>query len=130
MKRPYLIKNPEKRKRIVHLLSAVTILIHAFENYETGHHSWQLFAVAGVTVLILVLFHAKIEKKFPWIDGAFFAIEAVLSFVICYDLFHHGKKALPFTYLALGLFQLFMAFKKGRKGIREHAQHAPPKKEK
>jgi hypothetical protein len=83
-----------------------------------------LFAIAGMIVLVLAIFHSPIEKRAPWIDGAFFVIEGILSLVISIDLFNHGKKALPFTYLLLSLFQFFLAFKKGKKGIAHHkAQH-------
>lgn len=122
MERPHLIKNPEKRRRAAHLVAAITILVHAYENYETGHHSWQLFAVAGSIVLALAVFHHNIEKRVWWIDGAFFVIEGILSFVVSYDLFHHGKKALPITFLCLGIFQFYMAYKRGKKGIEKHVR--------
>ena len=120
MRRIHLIKDKEKRKRVAHLAAAATILIHSYDNYETHHHSYKLFAIAGLIVLTLAIFHSIIEKKLPWIDGAFFVIEALLSLVVAFDLFNYGKKALPVTYLLLGLFQFYLAFKKGKKGIEEH----------
>jgi uncharacterized membrane protein HdeD (DUF308 family) len=124
MLRRHLIKNKEKRKRVAHIVAGATILIHSYENYETGHHSFKLFALAGIIVLLLALFHPIIEKKFPWIDGLFFIIEGILSFVVAFDLYNFGKKALPTTYLLLGIFQFFMAFRKGKKGIETHkTQH-------
>ena len=123
-KRPRLIKDKEKRKRVVHIVSAVTILIHAYENYETGHHSYILFGVAGLIVLALAIFHSAIEKKFPWVDGVFFVIEGILSLVVAIDMFNMGKKRLPITYLLLAAFQFFMAFRKGKKGMAAHkAKH-------
>jgi uncharacterized membrane protein HdeD (DUF308 family) len=120
MLRRHLIKDKEKRKRIAHIVAGVTILIHSYENYETGHHSYRLFALAGIIVLLLALFHPIIEKRLPWIDGLFFVIEGILSFVVAFDLFSFGKKALPATYLLLGIFQFFMAFRKGKKGMEAH----------
>jgi len=117
---PHLVKNKEKRKRIAHILAAFIILVHAYENYETHHHSWQLFAIAGIVFLTLAIFHPAIEKKWPWIDGVFFVIEGILSITVAVDLFMFGKKALPFVYLLLGVFQFFIAFWKGRKGQQEH----------
>ncbi|CAN5751116.1 hypothetical protein BH11BAC7_BH11BAC7_37030 [soil metagenome] len=117
MERPHLIKDPEKRRRVAHLVAAATILVHAYENYETGHHSWQLFALAGSVVLVLAIFHHTIEKRIHWIDGVFFVIEGMLSFVVSFDDFHHGKKALPITFLCLGIFQFYMAYKRGKKGM-------------
>ncbi|MCW3092992.1 MAG: hypothetical protein JWP81_4061 [Ferruginibacter sp.] len=130
MLRRHLIKDKEKRKRVAHIAAAVTILIHSYDNYETRHHSYKLFAVAGIIVLTLALFHSIIEKQLPWVDGAFFVIEAVLSLVVAFDLFNFGKKALPITYLLLGLFQFYLAFRKGKKGIKTHKinhQKAPKK---
>ena len=124
MIRRHLIKDKEKRKRVAHVVSALTILIHAYENYETGHHSYILFGIAGLVVLVLALFHSAIEKKLPWIDGVFFVIEGVLSLIIAIDMFNMGKKRLPITYLALAIFQFYMAFRKGKKGIAAHkAKH-------
>jgi hypothetical protein len=124
MARRHLIKDKEKRKRVAHIVAAATILLHAYENYETGHHSYILFSVAGFIVLALAIFHPVIEKKFPWIDGVFFVIEAILSLVVAIDMFNMGKKRLPITYLALAIFQFYMAFRKGKKGIAAHkAKH-------
>ena len=120
MIRRHLIKDEEKRKRLAHIVAGVTILIHAYENYDGGHHSYNLFAIAGTIVLFLAFLHRTIESKLPWIDGVFFVIEAILSFIVAIDLYHFGKKALPIAYLLLGIFQLFMAFRKGKKGIEKH----------
>ena len=120
MPRRHLIKNKEKRKRIAHIVAAVVILIHSYENYESGHHSYKLFAIAGLIVLALALFHPLIEKKYPWIDGVFFVIEGILSLLVAFEAFGLGKKALPVTYLLLALFQFFMAFRKGKKGMEQH----------
>lgn len=120
MARWHLIKDKEKRKRVAHYAAGVTILIHAYDNYETHHHSYLLFLIAGGIVLLLALLHPVIEKKYPWIDGLFFIIEGTLSFIVAYDLFSYGKKALPITYLALGIFQFYMAFRKGKKGVETH----------
>lgn len=120
MKLYHFIKNKEKRKRIAHIGAAVTILIHAYENYETGHHPYKIFLTAGIVVLIMALMHPIIEKKFPWVDGIFLIIEGILSLIIAYDLYSHGKKALPTTYLLLAIFQVYMAFKRGKKGIAAH----------
>jgi uncharacterized membrane protein HdeD (DUF308 family) len=120
MIRRHLIKDKEKRKRASHIVAGATILFHSYENYGTGHHSYKLFALAGIIVLLLGLFHPVIERKLPWIDGLFFIIEGILSCVVAFDLYHFGKKALPTTYLLLGIFQFYMAFRKGKKGIEAH----------
>jgi uncharacterized membrane protein HdeD (DUF308 family) len=120
MLRRHLIKDKEKRKRVAHIAAAATILYHSYENYQTGHHPYKLFALAGIIVLLLALLHPVIEKKWPWIDGIFFIIEGVLSFVVAFDMYNMGKKALPTAYLLLGVFQFFMAFIKGKKGIETH----------
>ncbi len=116
----HLFKNREKRKRFAHIGAGVVILIHSYEKYEGGHDSYKLFALAGLVFLSIALFHPIIEKKIPWVDGVFFFIEGILSIIVAVDFFHLGKKALPITYLFLGLFQFFMAFRKSKKGIELH----------
>lgn len=115
-----LFKNKEKRKRFVHIGAGVVILIHAYEKYEAGHHSYQLFLIAGIVFLCIAVFHPIIEQKLPWVDGVFFVIEGILSLVVAYEYFGVGKKALPITYLLLSVFQFFMAFKKSKQGITHH----------
>ena len=124
MNRPHLIKNEDKRKRVAHFAAAFTIFIHSYENYQTHHHSYLLFICAGIVILLLAIFHHSLENKYPWIDGASFIVEGLLSLVISIDLFNYGKKALPACYLLLSLFQFFMAFRKGKKGIEKHKQKA------
>ena len=116
----HLFKNRDKRKRFAHIGAGVVILVHSYEKYESGHDTYKIFALAALVFLSLALFHPIIERKAPWVDGVFFIIEGILSIIVAFDLFHLGKKALPFTYLFLGLFQFFMAFKKGKKGIEHH----------
>jgi len=115
-----LRRNPEKKKKLAHVIAGFVILLHAFERYESGHASYLFFAVAGIVFMSVALLHAVIERKAPWIDGVFFVIEAALSFLVAADYFHMGKKALPYCYLAAGIAQLVVAFVKSKKGIRQH----------
>ncbi len=115
-----LIKNREKAKRFAHIIAGLTILIHAYSHYEIGHQTYKLFLIAGIVFLTVAILHPIIEKKAPWIDGIFFAIEGILSIVIAYDFFHEGKKAIPFIYLAVGIVQLFLAIRFSIKGMNQH----------
>lgn len=116
----HLFKNRDKRKRFAHIVAGVVILIHSYEKHESGHDTYKLFALAGLLFLSIAIFHPIIEKKIPWIDGVFFVIEGVLSIIVAVDFFHLDKKALPITYILLGLFQFFMALRKSKKGIEHH----------
>ncbi len=120
MIRKHFIKNKDKRKRIAHIVAGVVILIHAFEKYDSGHDSYKFFTIAGIVFLSIAVFHHHLEKKYPWVDGVFLLIEAVLSFIVALDFFHMGKKALPYTYIFLGIFQIVMAFVRSKKGIAAH----------
>ena len=112
----HLIKNEDKRKRFAHIGSAIVILINSYDNYENGQSIYKLFAITGLIVLILALFHHTIEKKAPWIDGVFFIIEGLLSLIVAFNYFHLGKKALPITFILLALFQFYLAFQKSKRG--------------
>ena len=116
----HLFKNRDKRKRFAHIGAGIVILIHSYEKFQGGHDSYKLFALAGLVFLSIAFFHPVIEKKAPWVDGVFFLIEGILSIIVAFDYFHLGKKALPITYLLLGIFQFFMAFRKSKKGIELH----------
>lgn len=118
--RRHLIKNKETRNRALHIVSGFIILIHAYEKYESGHHSYVYFAAAGLVFLTIALLHPVIERKLPWVDGAFFIIEALLSLIVAADYFHMGKKGLPVCYLLVACFQFFVAFRRSKKGIEHH----------
>lgn len=117
-----LFKNRDKRKRAAHIGAGIVILIHAYEKYESGHHTYLLFAIAGVVFLTIAWLHPVIEKKAQWVDGVFFVIEGILSVVVACEFFYAGKKALPATYLLLALFQFFMAVKRSKKGMEVHSK--------
>lgn len=88
-------QNRNKRKQLAHIPAALTILLHAFERYAMDHSTYIFFLVAGLCFLSLVLFHKPIEKKLPWVDGAFFMIEGVLSTIVFFEFLHEGKKDDP-----------------------------------
>ncbi|MBK8636029.1 MAG: hypothetical protein IPN72_21650 [Saprospiraceae bacterium] len=115
-----LFKNRDKRKRFAHIGAGMVILIHAYVLFEGGQETYKIFALAGLVFLSIAFFHPIIEKKVPWVDGIFFIIEGILTFIVAFDYFQLGKKGLPITYMLLGLFQFFMAFRKSKEGIEHH----------
>jgi intracellular septation protein A len=117
-----LLPAKEKRRRFAHITASFIIFFHAYERFEHGKNSYLFFTVAGIIFFLIAVFHPILERRAPWIDGLFLVIEGLLSFVMAVDAFSAGKKALPVAYLLLGCFQLFMAFRKGRKGIRNHSE--------
>src|SRR3982751_3640014 len=114
------VKDKSKRLWVAHIAAGFVILIHAYEKYDSGHDSYKWFLIAGIVFLSVAFLHKKIEKKAPWVDGIFFLIEAVLSMVVAADFFHMGKKALPYTYVLLSMFQIFMAIRRSRKAVVQH----------
>jgi hypothetical protein len=113
-------KNKEKIKRVAHISAGLVILIHAYEKYESGHGSYWFFTIFGILFLSVAFFHHLLAQKYPWVDAVFLIIEAILSLIVAYEFFHVGKKALPFVFLFLAFFQFFMAYKLGKKGIKDH----------
>lgn len=118
-----LAKNREKTKRIVHIIAGLTILIHAYEYYDNANQTYKLFLFAGLLFLTIAVLHPLIEKKAPWIDGVFFAIEGVLYLVIAFEFFHEGKKAIPAIYLIVGIFYFYIAYRFSNKGIKNHKKN-------
>jgi intracellular septation protein A len=110
----------EKRRRFAHITASFIIFFHAYERFEHGKNSFKFFVIAGIIFFLTAVFHPVIERRAPWIDGLFLVIEGILSFVMAADAFSLGKTALPVSYLLLGCFQIFMAFRKGKQGIRHH----------
>ena len=111
-----------KLKKIAHFISGAVILLHGYERWETGHDTYPIFITAGILFLIVAIFHHKLSQRFRWIDGVFFMIESALSFVIAFEYFHVGKKALPFVWVMAGLLQMAMSVVHGRKRSHDIAE--------
>jgi hypothetical protein len=113
-----------KLKKIAHFISGTVILLHGYERWETGHSTYPIFITAGIVFLLVALFHHKLLLRFRWIDGVFFMIESSLSFVISFEYFHAGKKALPILWLVAGLLQMAMSIVySSRRHISQDAEH-------
>lgn len=70
--------------------------------------------------LLVALLHHKLVYLFPYVDGVFFFIEAILCALIAADYFEQGKKGLPWCYVIAAVLYLFVAFIKGKKGKAIH----------
>lgn len=105
----------EKLKRMAHFFAGFLILFHGYERFDEGHGSYVFFFIAGVIFLIVAALHHRLAARFPMVDSVFFFTEAMLSFVIAYEYFEAGKKALPFVYVLAGCIQLGAIFMLKRK---------------
>jgi hypothetical protein len=105
----------DKLRRIPHIVSAMVILLHSLERFESGHHSSVVFLIAGLVFLSVAVFHHKLAHRFPIVDTLFYSIEGLLAFIIAYEFFESGKKFLPYIYVAAGILQLFAIFVFARK---------------
>jgi hypothetical protein len=76
-------------------MAGIVILQHSYEKYHSGHDSWAFFAIAGLVFIIIAVLHHTIAQKAPWIDGVFFAIEGILSYVMAYDYYIWERKVCP-----------------------------------
>jgi hypothetical protein len=112
--------NKEKRQQMAHILAGVIILVHAYEKYEMQERVYLVFLVAGVVFLAVALLHHKLAKIFPYVDGVFFVIEAMLYALIAAEYFELGKKGLPWAYVLATILYLVAAFIKGKKGKAKH----------
>jgi hypothetical protein len=110
MRRSFSGARKQRFLRSAHLFSGLLILLHGFERYDGGHALWPVFAVFGIIFILLAVFHGRLAKKWQGIDGVFFLIEAVLSFVIMGEFFHMGKRGLPYMYLFAALAQACAAW--------------------
>jgi len=112
----------EKLLRVGHIVAGVTLLLHAYEHHEKGDNFW-VHLIAGIVFLSIAVFHHPLSKKIKWIDGAFYIIEAIAIFYTAYEYFHHGKKALAYTYLTSGIIYVIAAVLISRKKMRTAAAH-------
>jgi hypothetical protein len=116
------LERREKRRRIGHIIVGFVLLIHAYEHYEKGEAPW-VHLIAGIVFLSIAVFHHPLSKRFKWIDGVFYLIEAIAIFYTAYGYFHHGKKALPVAYLAAGVGYMIAAIIVSKKKMRNVAVH-------
>lgn len=107
-------------RRAAHVLSGAIILLHAYERLDHGHSTGWVFAAAGVAFLSVAFFHERLARRWPQADILFFIIESGLSFVVMGELFHAGKRWLPYMYLLAGLVQVVAAVMVARRAPRAH----------
>lgn len=116
------LERREKVRRIGHYIAGVTLLLHAYGHYDKGENFW-VHLIAGIVFLSIAVFHHSLSKKFKWIDGVFYLIEAIAIFYTAYEYFHHDKKALPYVYLVAGFGYVIGAVLISRKKMRGAAVH-------
>jgi hypothetical protein len=110
------------RRKIGHIVAGFIILVHAYERHDKGE-SIAFHLTAGILFLLVAFLHHPLSKKFKWIDGTFYLIEAVVFFFTAYEYFHHGKKALPYAHLIAGIGYLVAAVLVSRKRMRMSNTH-------
>jgi hypothetical protein len=113
----------DKTKKLAHIFAGIIILVHAYEKYELDEGSWLIFLTAGIAFLLVAILHHRLVYIFPYVDGVFFFIEAILCAFIAVDYFVHGKKGLPWCYVIASAAYLFAAFIKGKKGKAIHQKN-------
>lgn len=107
-------------RRAAHVLSGAIILLHGYERFDHGHATGWVFAVAGLVFLSVAFFHERLARRWPRVDMLFFLIESGLSFVVMAELFHAGKRGLPYMYLFAGIMQIVAAVMVARRAPRAH----------
>lgn len=104
------IERKQRLSRFAHLFSGFLILINGLNRSDGGLGMWPAFMVAGSVFILIAVFHAPLSRKWRGIDGVFFLIEAVMSFLIMIEFFNAGKRGLPYMYLIAGSAQVCAAW--------------------
>lgn len=71
----------------------------------------------------MALFHKQLVQKIKWGDGLFYLIEAGVLFIIAYDYWNHGKKALPLAYLGAAMGYVIASILISRKSMKAKDAH-------
>ena len=109
------VERKQRLRRFAHLFSGFLILINGLNHYDGGLDMWPAFMVAGSMFILLAVFHVPLSRRWPGIDGVFFLIEALVSFLIMIEFFTAGKRGLPYMYLIAGIAQVCAAWITARK---------------
>jgi hypothetical protein len=87
------------KKKIAHLLSGVTVVLHGVADLEVANgHPWFYFLL-GSLMIVLAFTHHQIEKFSNLLANSFYFFEAAVLLFICIHYFEIGKKYLPYPYL-------------------------------
>lgn len=113
----------QRLSRFAHFLSGMLILVHGLDRYDAGRSLWPAFMGAGILIVLLAGFHARLARTWPGIDGVFFLIEALLSLAIMIEFMDAGKRGLPYMYLLAAIAQVCAAWITWRR--RSHANVQP-----
>lgn len=112
----------EKKQRISHGIAGAVILIKAYGKFEHGDVlAGSIIALAGAFFVLYAALHRWLHQ-FSFqrhLETGLFLAEAVVMAVIAANYFHHGKRALPWCYVAVTIAYLGLA-------VRQHRRNARP----
>jgi hypothetical protein len=100
----------ENLRIIGHFLAGFVILLHGWTAYTKGHPTSWIFMLLGILFLSIALFHKRIHRRFPRVDGIFFLIESFAFAATAYDYVHEHKTYLPWVMMVITLLYLVLAF--------------------
>jgi hypothetical protein len=89
-------------QKLVHFLTAFTILMKALSKLEHPEGYWPvitLFLLAAIYIVIITLLHERLHHHAARIDASVYAIECVVMIIIATLTFREGARFFPYLYV-------------------------------
>lgn len=104
--------NKEKLYKLAHLLSGFVVMLHGVGQLDEHHGSPWFFFISGALMLLVAIFHHRVEKLLGSGEGIIFFLEGAVQCFIAIHYFELGKKALPFAHLFSSLLYCYVGYLK------------------
>ena len=86
--------------KIVHLLTALTVLLKGFAKLEHPEGYWPVimfFFASAAYIATIAILHDRLHHHERWITASVYAIEAMVTATMAWVYAHEGKKGLPWA---------------------------------
>ena len=89
-------------QKLVHFLTAFTILLKALVKLEHPHGYWPvitLFLLSAIYIVVITLLHERLHHHAARLDASVYAIECVIMIIIATITFREGARYFPYLYV-------------------------------
>jgi uncharacterized membrane protein YoaK (UPF0700 family) len=89
-------------QKLVHFLTAFTILMKALIKLEHPHGYWPvitLFLLSAIYIVIITLLHERLHRHAARLDASVYAIECAIMIIIATLTFREGARYFPYFYI-------------------------------
>jgi hypothetical protein len=98
--------------KLAHYISGFVVILHGINEIDRWHGSPWFYFITGFLMLLVAVFHHRVEKFLKNGEGVIFLLEGAVQLFIAFHYFEVGKKALPFAHLLATMLYFYVGIMK------------------